>query len=380
SQRALQIPEILHLIILYLDDQTAIPHEAPPQRRRPLSLRHAILIYGDTNLAHQVWEEALKEEATSASKMFKDDKRRLYNCLLVNKQWHEITKQVMYKRLHFCDDVDWRRFVDQHPPCLRRTHSDLLVLHKLKNAKQRDIEQIEFTGGNLKWLEFYMCPSIMPTPNLLLGGQLKKVILPGCILADDHFLKLVSKQCPQLETLDLRACDQITDDGLVYLARSCRQLKLLNVGRKMGGEKVTNRGMREIARYTAVNTLGAAGCHIDDQTMAEIALYRGPGIERLSLNNCHLLTNESISRILAYTPNLAVLELRGCLQITDMKTILTFKKFQEHLKRSPLIEGCEVFEARMRDAEWAMELEISRNIFRDCLEWIYADDTDTNKF
>lgn len=414
--KALRIPEILYNILSHVEADVQVPHEPPPQRRRPLSLRHAFLIYGDREKAHQAWERALKEEQTPSQQLFKGD-GALHGCLLVNKFWFEVSRKLLYNKLHFCDSQKWRQFVHMssdtsnssedlitwsrsgHHRSLSRstaqpnlnqmaqgldakndyfdTPTKLFVLHKISNAQQSEIDLLQHQiGGHLEWLEFYTCAAIVPPIGLLSGGALQKIVLPGCTKVDDAFLKMVAANCPRLQIADLRACEKVSNEGLVALAGSCPQLKLLNVGRTQMGHLISYRGISAIARKTQVNTLGAAGCFVCDKSMWELAWYRGHSLDRLSLNGCTLLTNDSIPRILPYTSNLAVLELRGCTQITDFKSIIKFKRYQERHKREPLIEGCEIFESRMREAEFQLEMDISREILRDCVQWIYSPDYD----
>ena len=67
------------------------------------------------------------------------------------------------------------------------------------------------------------------------------------------------------------------------------------------------------------------------------------------------LSNASIPLILPSTPNLQVLELRGCIKITHVRPIVEFRR--KVRSRGVLIEGCEVFEQRMRQAEDELERE-----------------------
>jgi antagonist of mitotic exit network protein 1 len=106
---------------------------------------------------------------------------------------------------------------------------------------------------------------------------------------------------------------------------------------------------------TEVDTLGLAGCSVSDRGIWSVATHRGPKIERLSLNNCLALSNASIPLILSRTPNLQVLELRGCVRITSVRPIVEFRR--RWRGRGVLIEGCEVFETRMRREEEELERE-----------------------
>jgi antagonist of mitotic exit network protein 1 len=108
-------------------------------------------------------------------------------------------------------------------------------------------------------------------------------------------------------------------------------------------------------RLTEVDTLGLAGCSVSDRGIWSVATHRGPKIERLSLNNCLNLSNASIPLILPSTPNLQVLELRGCVKITHVRPIVEFRR--KWRSRGVLIEGCEIFEGRMRRGEEELERE-----------------------
>lgn len=368
--RALATPDILYEIFEQLDALNTIPHEFSQKRRKPMSLRHAQLIYGDTQKAVDVWE---RSQSKSPATCDYAPAMGLFNCLLVNSLWYDCTKRVLEKRLHFHDPQRWRQFVQtvSKSEYDQSRKPNMLILHKLTDSKQLEIERLgPVVGGNLEWLEFYTCPGIAPTASLLQGGRLTKIVLPGCSRVTDRTLYHISEHCPDLEYLDLRACEQVSDKGLKIIAKYCPNLTLVNVGRTKGGELVTYKGVKHLARQTKVNTLGLAGCNVDDRAIWELALSRGPELQRLSLNKCTLLTDASIPRILGYTPNLSVLEIRGCLQITDMRPLALFKRYKEHQGHPPLIEGCETIERRMQIAVNRLRQEISRQILADCQEWV----------
>ena len=104
-----------------------------------------------------------------------------------------------------------------------------------------------------------------------------------------------------------------------------------------------------------MDTLGLAGCAVSDRGIWSVATHRGSKVERLSLNNCLNLSNASIPLILQHTPNLQVLELRGCVKITHVRPIVEFRR--KWRSRGVLIEGCEIFEGRMRHTEDEMDRE-----------------------
>lgn len=419
------IPEIVSLIIEHVDALSPVPHEVAPKRRKPMSWRHALLLYGNRSTAWQAFngsEGQMPDEDDNAyghlyanenvnmdanitmgmAYPYETPESPMMACLLVNRMWYQETYRVLYKNLHFTDSKLFTKFVNSvrpepttssaldrvdtnssttTTPITTNTGPRLLVLHKLSTATQSQIKSIApIVGGNLEWLEFYTCPQLHPTRDLMRGGTLKKIILPGCTSVTDAGVSTIARDCPLLEHLDLRACEEVSDKSVRVVAHYCRNLVMLNVGRTNGGHRITNRGIRSIARHTAVTTLGVAGCHINDTTVWELAIHRGPYLERLSFNNCFLLTNNSVPRVLGYlTKSLSVLELRGCPLVSDMKPVVLFKRFRQARQGfAPLIEGCELFESRMREAEYLLEMEISKEIFKDTLEWIYGPDGDVD--
>lgn len=112
---------------------------------------------------------------------------------------------------------------------------------------------------NLKWLEFYVCPRITPPlswfDNL---HKLEKLIIPGNKNIDDNFLLRLSQSIPNLKHLDLRACDNVSDSGVVCIALNCPKLKTFNIGRHRRGNLITSVSLVALGKYTQVETVGFA--------------------------------------------------------------------------------------------------------------------------
>lgn len=371
--RALATPEILMSILDALDSMTVVPHEISQRRRKPLSLRHAQLIWGNTDEAVKMWECTSKEPAIESAP---SQPTGVFACLLVNRLWHNVAVRVLESRVFFQSMQRWTEFTQTGARSLVR-RPKMLVLHKLSGAQQVEIDVLAPNiGGQLEWLELYTCPGLAPPAELLVGGLLTKIVLPGCTRVCDRTLSHIAALCPRLEFLDLRACELVTDKGLKLIARYCSDLQLLNVGRTRGGECITYKAIKHLARLTKVTTLGLAGCCIDDRALWELAIHRGPFLQRLSLNNCRLLTDASVPRILGYTPKLTVLEIRGCTQVTNMRPLALFKRYRERQGQPPLIEGCEIIERRLQAAIQQLRHEISQRILADCQEWVDRVDDD----
>lgn len=365
-----QVPEILHKIIEYADIQTTVvPQESSPVRRKPLSQAHAILIYGD------------KTKATSAMKEDAEPIKRkqmgvLYNCLQVNNLFYKITKEILLKKLYFSDERKFCQFIrSANNNSNVKYKTNLFVLHKLVRAKQNAIDALKdcIDFRELEWIEFFLCPKILPTAEFFVHGyRTKTLVITGSKVLDDLFLSLVAQNCPNLETLDLRACELITDGGIYNIARCCNKLVNVNLGRKNNGHLVTDASIALLIQNNPnLNTLGLAGCHVSDVSMWKLAISCNYSLERLSLNNCPYISDRSIPLILLahYFPNLSVLELRFVHRITNFKAIIEFVRLQRSKGISLLIEVCEHLCYKMHKQELEMDKNMSKRISNDILQW-----------
>lgn len=379
SHPIFHIPEIVSKIISYVDCSSSVPHEASPIRRRPLSYQHALLIYKDERKALKVWRDAcessLQNDGNPQTNNLSKTSNSLYNCLLVNKLWYRVTLEVASIKLFFSDERKWSSFVEKTKrtkPQRTVSNTSLFIMHKLTKAKQQDLEIVAPSiSGGLEWVEMYICPKVLPPPIMLTGSLLKKLVLPGSRMVNDDFLKLVAKNCPKLEILDLRACELVSDQGICLIAQYCPKLINLNLGRHSNGDLITDDSLAVLSRNTKIETLGLAGCSITDRGVWDLAYYCSDSISRLSLNNCVQLTNNSLPRIIrdGYLSKLAVLEIRNILNFTDFKPLINFKKIKEVNGHNILIEGCEILEYRMREEEWRFEMKKSAKILNDILIW-----------
>lgn len=371
SACVVQIPEIISLIVEHVDAFNPAPQE---QRRSHNNKR--------TYLQHE------KQFVSGKDTTMINIGGTMLSCLLVNKLWYSETRRILYKNIHFRDESTINAFMhfnelfnsyDNESGIITLSRPKSLVLHKTSKLSQEKTDQLaELVSGGLEWLEMYTCPKLIPSLAFAAGGQLRTLILPGCTALTDSVLSQLARASPYLETLDLRACEQISDKSIRVVAHYCPQLTMLNVGRTRHGHRITNKGIRSIARHTQICVLGVAGCHITDTTVWELALHRGPFLERVSFNNCILLSNASVPKILGYiSRSLSVLEVKNLPLLTDLVPFVMFKRYRQYqFGLTPLIEGCELFDERLREAEYLFEMEISKQIFTDTLEWIYSPDDD----
>lgn len=197
-----EIPELVHKIIVYADAQnTVIPREKTPVCRKPLSFQHALLVHGNEEAAKLAMEGAFStlQEPQPSNRL-----NVLHTCLLVNKLFHHITKEILGERLFFTEERTLAKFIA--PKSSQQFYDGMspktLVLSKMLFLRQPHFNSIaaNINLSRLEWLELYMCPKIAPTRSFLLP-TLKTLIVTGSKALEDTKLAAVASTCPNLKYL-----------------------------------------------------------------------------------------------------------------------------------------------------------------------------------
>lgn len=272
-------------------------------------------------------------------------------CLYVNRIFHAAAKRAISKRI-VLHDMDQLVAYTQNKASQDNLCRDLLI-HRVKACEQEQFEQI--AQFRLRSLELYVCPKLIPTAAMLSSGTLLKIALPGCALVDDELMTTIARMCQKLQILDLRACEKVSDAGVIAIAQRCPDLSYLNVGRIKRSEAITDLSIVEICKRTSVETLGLAGCAISDESVLAVARHRGLQIERLSMNQCHKITDYALCELLRSSPRLQVLEVVGCDKLRDAKTMCFFK-----FSTGALVETSDSFAAEMQLYEGEVKFELER--------------------
>lgn len=393
SHKIFEIPEILEIILRHVahDYTDKIPVEPKLSRRPPLSYNHSLMIYGEER-GKKVWNRTVSSTTMSSfsstngrpnSEFSSTEMKKnpnLYNCLFVNKKWYFTMLSILNENLFFKSDSQFENFTSSICTSDINTPEPFsLVLHKIKSPQSvMDVFASQVSSRRLNWLEFYICPAILP-PISFISHSLKKLALPGCrSLTDDH-LKLLVSRAPELMHLDIRACDQITDASIYFIALNCPRLEMLNCGRHTRGELISDVSIGMIAKHCQIRTIGLAGCGISDWAVWELALHCGSRLERLSLNYCWKLSDVGICRVLkaGLMESLSVLEIRG-VSLNDVRDIVQWKRRRLSYKHKVLIEACENLDRLMKDVQTQLDLEVSNRIFNDINVWLQASDDEND--
>ena len=245
-----EIPEIAYKIVEYAAIQNDnSPKEVSPIRRRPLSFKHALLIHGNKELAKKSMENI-------PSLIYpKSHSNILYNCLTVNKLFNAIANELISKKFYFNDEENLSKFLQGNAEHNMFKPTEF-KLHRLFNLKTHHFDSLfpKFDVLNLSKIEIFMCPKFLPPQEFYHSGHnIKQIVISGSKILDDNYLMMVSKMCPNLEVLDIRGCDMVTDAGVYHLGKNCSKLTTVNLGRKVKGHLITDAGVHKlVVVYTLV--------------------------------------------------------------------------------------------------------------------------------
>ncbi|TPX66846.1 hypothetical protein SpCBS45565_g04197 [Spizellomyces sp. 'palustris'] len=226
-----------------------------------------------------------------------------------------VTKLVCYKLYDITDD----HMIPILRQCHSLTHLELHACHLLTNATI-------VTAA-------HHCP------------HLSHVITPHVPKITDTSLSELTRFCHKtLVHLDLRFCSLITDKGLCPLFRRCTRLRHINLGRREDGNCVTDRSLYVLARNCkSLVELGLTGCRVTDEAIGLVVEECGESLRTLEVNYCPI-TDKSLTRIKSQCKKLAVLEVKGCVLISDMRPLRTL--IQQRVR----VELCQDLRTRMVEA------------------------------
>lgn len=147
--------------------------------------------------------------------------------------------------------------------------------------------------------------------------------LSGCFNVTDIGLgHAFSQDLPSITVLNLSLCKQVTDSSLGRIAQSLKNLEVLELG---GCCNITNTGLLLIAwGLRKLKTLNLRSCrHISDVGIGHLAglsAHAASGtleLEHLGLQDCQKLTDQALRNVSAGLTNLKTVNLSFCGSVTD---------------------------------------------------------------
>lgn len=216
-----------------------------------------------------------------------------------------------------------------------------LVIRHSRRVSDANVTTILDNCSHLRELDLTGCLGVSKAYTRLAAVQLQSLDLSDCHGVNDPDLVLTLSRMPQLSSLYLRRCGCITDASLVSIASYCSGLRQLSVS---DCPRITDFGVRELAarlgpslRYFSVGKcdqvsdagllvvarhcyklryLNARGCEALSDS-ATIALARAcPRLRALDLGKCDV-GDATLEALSTGCPNLKKLSLCGCERVTD---------------------------------------------------------------
>ena len=121
--------------------------------------------------------------------------------------------------------------------------------------------------------------------------ELQSLDIKGSDNITDAGITALASGLPQLQSLNIRECRNITDEGITALSNGCHQLQSLGIG-SIGCNKITDAGITALA----------SGC---------------PQLQSLDISHCYEITDAGIRAVATGCTQLQSLIISWCLNITD---------------------------------------------------------------
>merc|ERR1712223_1865315 len=152
---------------------------------------------------------------------------------------------------------------------------------------------------------------------------LETLNLSGCYnLSDSALDTAFNRDLACLKVLNLSLCKEVTDSSLGRIATHCKNLEILELG---GCTKITNTGLLLISwGLKKIKSLNLRSCwQISDHGIGHLTgINSQPStgaktLQRISLQDCQKLTDESLKHISEGLPAINEINLSFCVSVTD---------------------------------------------------------------
>lgn len=118
----------------------------------------------------------------------------------------------------------------------------------------------------------------------------------------------------------MRRCVNVGDDGVIALARNCRQLRDLNLG---GCTLVTDASLQSLGEHASLlSSINFSRANVTD--IGVIRLAQGVcanSLQEIHMDGCHQLTDDAIEALTYFCPSIRILIFHACPNITDRSRI-----------------------------------------------------------
>ncbi|XP_039619158.1 dynein regulatory complex subunit 6 isoform X1 [Polypterus senegalus] len=213
----------------------------------------------------------------------------------------------------------------------------------LKNIQRFLVKQASTIKElNLSWTG--ITPEALKSLVQVKGLCLDEIILQGCKDLTDQAIVNLCKLQPQLKSLDLSVCTELSSKSVLNISATLKDLQSLKLQKNW---RITDNGLADLVQRKSFHTLDVSECNhitgselvkglsspecgaklislnfsccamIKDITLFSLVQLVGPTLRVLDLTSCLYLTDLSVRAIASYLPGLAVLRMGWCKELTD---------------------------------------------------------------
>jgi len=147
------------------------------------------------------------------------------------------------------------------------------------------------------------------------GAAIREINAAFCRPVDDATLNALP-ELPALQVLNLDGCQEVSDEGLLSVAKRCKNLRSFS---SYWNVKVTDVGLCRVLRAQKGNTLqflSFSGCkRLSDETVQRVATS-AMQLEVLDLTRCNKVTDFGVQMAFEYLSQLKVLRLYAMAQLS----------------------------------------------------------------
>lgn len=206
-----------------------------------------------------------------------------------------------------------------------RENSLILVLKSLiklthlniSGCEQLGESSLKFLGTrDLRSIDLSNCHQV--TDDIVISiaqgcQNLRKLNLQNCNQISDRSLYEIGRSCHQMEEINVSSCDKLSDEGVLQMALGCRFLKIVNIEEC----KISDGAIEAISRYCPdLETLAMAYCtNITDSALKFLAF--STNLKTLDISYTKSITVPVLNRLLSYLTRLENLYMRGCSSISS---------------------------------------------------------------
>ncbi|KAM9067210.1 leucine-rich repeat-containing protein 29 isoform X2 [Sarcophilus harrisii] len=211
------------------------------------------------------------------------------------------------------------------------------ILHFLKERASH-LVALDLSGTNLT-------PTALHALGQVVGLHLRELVLRGCRDISTEAVAVLCRQQRDLTSLDLSGCSELADGALLVVSRGLQSLQHLRLEKL---QQLTDSGFSSLHWLRELRSLDLAECCrvsgrelakalefprgppprlaslrlaycslLKDASVISLAQGLGSSLKVLDLSSCMSLTNSSLLAISANLPQLTVLRLAWCKEITD---------------------------------------------------------------